>query len=156
MNKPARTLREAYAAVVMEEIEGLTLRLENVTRAIAEHESSNKQTSAALLSSADNFKGAVTKFSETATAQVRESVEHHAHVTINKTRAEIERTMQDVAQHAWRKSAMDEADKLTRHLRGLSEQFKPVPAWQRLAEIALGGFVGAALVAVLLLAMGKM
>ena len=70
--------------------------------------------------------------------------------------SELMATMQEAARQAWRTSALDEADRLTQRLRALASQFQPLPGWQRLAEAAAGGLVGAAVVCALLLALGKL
>ncbi|MBS1943296.1 MAG: hypothetical protein JST38_20735 [Bacteroidetes bacterium] len=152
----SNTVREAIAAELLGEIDGLVLRLENTARTVQEHEASAKASTDALLSAADQFKLAVTQFSESATAQVREAVERHAHEVITQTRDEAAAAMQEAARQAWRTSALDEADRLGQRLRALAREFHPVPAWQRLVEAAAGGLIGAALVFVLLLALGKL
>ena len=156
MTGRASTVREAVAAQVLGEIDDLVLRLENVARTIQGQETSHKASAAELLDAADTFKGAVTQFSEAATAHVRESVERHAHEVVTETRAEAIAAMQEAARQAWRTSALDEADKLAQKLRALGEQFKPQPYWQRLAESVLSGLAGATAVIALLFAAGKL
>ncbi len=156
MTGRASTVREAVAAQLLGEVDDLVLRLENVARTIQGQETSHGASAAALLEAADKFKGAVTQFSEAATAQVRESVEHHAHNVVTQTRAEAAAAMQEAARQAWRTSAMDEADKLAHKLRGVAQHFRPVPVWQRLAESAVGGIAGASAVVILLFIAGKL
>ena len=156
MTGKGNTVREAIAAELFGEIDALVLRLENTARIVQSHEENEKASTAALLSAADNFRLAVTQFSEAATLQVREAVERHAHEVVTQTRSELMATMQEAARQAWRTSTLDEADRLTQRLRALASQFQPLPGWQRLAEAAAGGLVGAAVVCALLLALGKL
>ena len=79
MTGKGNTVREAIAAELFGEIDALVLRLENTARIVQSHEENEKASTAALLSAADNFRLAVTQFSEAATLQVREAVERHAH-----------------------------------------------------------------------------
>lgn len=156
MTANSNTVREAIAAELFGEIDGLVLRLENIARVIQEHEGTEKESTAALIEAADNFRLAVTHFSQAATQDVREAVERHAHEVVTQNRAELTATMQEAARQAWRTSALDEADRLTQRLRALAGQFKPLPSWQRVVEAACGGIVGAGLVCALLVFAGKL
>ena len=156
MTGRASTVREAVAAQLLGEVDDLVLRLENVARTIQGQETSHEASAAALLEAAEQFKGAVTQFSEAATAHVRESVERHAHEVVTQTRAESAAAMQEAARQAWRTSAMDEADRLTQKLRAAAKHFQPMPYWQRFAESAVGGIAGASAVVLLLFIAGKL
>ncbi len=156
MTKESATIREAVAAQVLGEVDDLVLRVENIARALAEVEVNKATSAAALLDAADKFRLAVTHFSEAATAQVRESVEAHAHKTVSETTGKIEEAMLGAARQAWRSITMDAAESLTKRLHALVERIKPIPIWQRIGELAIGGFVGALVVVLALLATGKM
>lgn len=108
MTGKGNTVREAIAAELFGEIDALVLRLENTARIVQSHEENEKASTAALLSAADNFRLAVTQFSEAATLQVREAVERHAHEVVTQTRSELMATMQEAARQAWRTSALDD------------------------------------------------
>lgn len=156
MNGKANSVREAIAAELFGEMDNLVLRIENAARTLQSHESENKTTTAALLAAADNFRGAVTQFSDAATEQLRDTVQRQAHEVVTQTKSELTASMQEAARQAWRTSAMDEADRLSLRLRSMASQIQPLPRWQRLTEAAAGGLVGAGLLLVVLLALGKL
>ena len=126
-------MREALAALVLDEVDGLLARVEALPGRLAEAEFQLKETTAALADGGDKFRLAVTAFTEQAKAELTEHLERKGKQMLTKTIEEQRTAMQEAARFAFRSEALDQAEKLAMTLRGMSAEFRRA-AWARMVE----------------------
>jgi hypothetical protein len=128
-----RTVREALAALVLDEVDGLLARVEALPGKLADSETQLKETTAALTEGGDKFRLAVTAFTDQAKVELTEHLERKAGQMLAKTVEEQRTAMQEAARFAFRSEALDRAEKLAAALRAASAEFRR-SAWARLVE----------------------
>ncbi len=128
-----RTMREALAAQVLAEIDGLLTRIEALPANIASAEAQLKTTTDALANAGDQFRLAVTAFTEQAKTELTQHLERKAAETVSHTAEHQRAVMLDAARHAFRSQASDQVEKLAGSLRGAASEFRRA-AWTRVLE----------------------
>jgi hypothetical protein len=128
-----RTVREALAALVLEEVDGLLARVEALPGKVAGVETQLKDTTDALVDAGDRFRLAVTAFTEQAKVELTEHLERKSGQMLAKTVEEQRTAMQEAARFAFRSEALDRAEKLAEALRAASAEFRR-SAWARMVE----------------------
>lgn len=132
MTKPRNTMREALAAQALEEVDGLLSRIETLTASVSIVENRFQTTTDALNNANDQYKLAVTAFTEQAKAAISE----HLQNTTARTKTEIITAMEEAAKTAFRNHAADDAISLSKAMTAATKEFKKAEL-SRMAENAI-------------------
>lgn len=112
-SKEPRTVREALAGVVLEELDVLTDKVDRIALSVNQAAQGVSATTEALAAASDNFRAAVTTFTEQAKVELTEHLQRKSEQVTNATAAEIRGMMIGVstaaAQEAFKSEAGDKA-----------------------------------------------
>lgn len=117
-------MREAYAALVLQELDGLTGRVEAAISKASEAERAMGNAATAVADAGDRYRAAVTKFNEESTAELTSFLERRAGQVAEKTAAEIRAVLIEAAQQAFKTEASDKAASLSVVLTAALREFK--------------------------------
>lgn len=112
-------MREAIAAQVLEEVDGLVVRLETLHSGVSSYEQQLKATTDALVTAADQYRLAVTAFTEQAKAELSEHLQRASAIS----REEQISAMQEAARIAFRSESSDKAANLALVLSRATQDF---------------------------------
>jgi uncharacterized protein YPO0396 len=139
-------MREAYTALVLQELDALTGRVERLPAEVEKAERAMTTAASAVSDAGDRYRAAVTKFNEEATAELTEFLERRAGQVANKTVDEIRGTLIEAAQQAFRSEAGDKAASLGVVLTAALKEFRAASR-ARYVEHAFTATVAAGLAA---------
>lgn len=139
-------MREAYAALVLQELDALTGRVEQLPAEVDKAERAMTAAAAAVSDAGDRYRAAVTKFTEEANVELSAFLERRAGQVAEKTVSEIRATLIEAAQEAFRSEASDKAASLGVVLTAALREFKAASR-ARFIENAFTAFVAAGLTA---------
>lgn len=147
----ARSVREALAAQLLGELDGLVRRVEDVRGQLAALDAGVLATAKTLTEASDGYRLAVTQFTDAAKADLQEYVQRKAALIAEESAHDHKAALQDVAREVFRVHALDEVDRLAQKLRAATAR---APAWHGAALAAAGGAAGAGVMVLLLRALG--
>jgi N-methylhydantoinase B/oxoprolinase/acetone carboxylase alpha subunit len=132
MSKEPRSLREAIAAQVLEEVDALVSRVEALQKA-SDAESQLKTTIAALNDASDRYRLAVTEFTEQAKTELTEHMQRKAADLVPATLEQLRGAMQEAARGAFDARAVEKVEGLADKLREAAGEFRR-SVWTRIIE----------------------
>lgn len=145
------TLREALAIQMLGEIDTLVARVENIPQHIQTVEIQLQASTAALLKASDEYRLAVTSFTEQAKSELIDHLRQKSAHSIAKTVEEQRAIMQDIAISVFQNQIHARTDQLTQLLHQVTSQSRH-PLWRRLIENSVVA-LAAAVIAVMLTAL---
>lgn len=143
-----RTMREAVAAQVLQEVDALVSRVETLPNKVSEVDTQLKATTDALTQAADAFRMAVTAFSEQAKVDLTEHMERKAHAITTKMVEEQHASMREAARAAFRSQVSDKAESLASTLKSAAAEFNRA-RWARMLENGVVALLAATIAAAL-------
>ena len=144
MKTPA-TMREALIAQALEEVDGLLVRVETLLASVSTAENSLGALQQSLTEASDQYRLAVTAFTEQAKADLTEHLQRKASQQVAATVEEQRGAMQEAARIAFRSQAADDAASLAKTLRAASGEFQRA-TWARMAENLVVGLLSGSIV----------
>lgn len=130
-----RSMREALAGVVLEEVDTLLSRAEALPQILDAAEQRVTTSVQALDAAGDRYRLAVTAFTEEARAELTEFLQRKAGEISASTAAELRQALEEAAQTAFRSEASDRAANLSVVLTRTLKEFRASTA-RRLVEHA--------------------
>ena len=140
------TIREALAAHMLEEIDRLVGRVEDLPAKIAKIDIEINAAATALTRAGDNYRAAVTAFTDQAKIELTEHLHRNVAEIVLHTIEEHRAAMQDAAISAFQMQTAKQSNDLTILLRGATREIKRT-IWARIAQtgiVALCAASGAA------------
>jgi hypothetical protein len=135
-----RTTREALAALMLGEVDGLLARVEALPGTITSAEVRLAATVAALDAAGDKYRMMITAFTEEAKAETSSYLERKTSEITARTMEEQRGAMQESARLAFRSEASDKASTLGIALGEAAKEFRR-SMWSRLIEHAVTALV---------------
>ncbi len=148
MNEETFTIREALLAQALGDLDNLVSRLESLPETIATAEQALAKTAAQMKGADDNYRMAVTSFTEQAKQSLAEFMDNKASQVISKTSEEQRAAMQEAARLVFRSEAADKIADITAALeKGVN---RPISVLHNLTGYVLTALLSSALTAVLI------
>ncbi len=136
MATPAReatTTREAMTAMLLEDMDGLLLRVEAFSSSVTNSEQKIAETVAALDAAGEKYRLMVAAFTQEAKAELSNYMEQKIGGVVAKTAEEQRGAMQEAARLAFRSEASEKASNLGAILNDAAKEFRR-SSWSRVME----------------------
>lgn len=144
-----RTMREALAAIALEELDQLTTRVEALPAVVGEAERKIAAAAGALNDAGDRYQAVITSFNDQAREELAGYLQRKAAQVADQTTSEIRSVLIDAAQQAFKTEAADKAAQLGAVLSSTLREFRAA-ARTRYIEHAFTAIVSAVATAGLL------
>lgn len=143
MTAEPRSLREALAAQVLEEVDSVLTRAEALVLAVERAGGDIDRSTQALVTAGEGYRNAVAAFTNEAKIELGSHLNSLTAEVIPLTAEEQRAAMQEAARLAFRREAAEQAEALARALKEALDDFKQSKGVRRMecAAIALGSSV---------------